>query len=294
MEYVGIDYFFDNSKRIYIGYLLSSLLLALIFFWNRKIVLKRQFSKDILLHPSAKLDYIYFIIVSAIKILVILPLFISVSVVTLWIVLKFQEIFGYQERIKVDRELLLLLYSITLFLVNDFSRYWLHRFLHLSSLLWRFHRVHHSAEVLNPLTFYRVHIIENILFGIRYALVTGLITALFIYYFGAGIKAIEIVGVNLLTMLFMLIGSNLRHSHIPLRFGDKIEKWIISPFQHQLHHSKEYTHTNFGSSLAIWDRFFGTLVIKKEKTLCFGLPNETSTHSLLGALINPFYKGIKL
>jgi len=166
--------------------------------------------------------------------------------------------------------------------------------MHMLPLLWRFHRVHHSAEVLNPLTFYRVHPIENILFGLRYALTTGFVTAVFIYFFGAGIGLIEFLGVNILVFVFLLIGSNLRHSHIPLSYGKRIEKWLISPYQHQLHHSTICTHKNFGSYLAIWDRWFGTLTSEKRENLKFGLQNETVTHSLIGALFNPFIKGIKL
>lgn len=291
MEYIGLDYFLDSSKRIYWLYILSSIILSILFFRTQ---FQEQFSKKVLLHPSAKLDYIYFIIISIVKVLVIIPLMISINVVVLFFIIKLQDIFGFQERIKISREFLLISYTIVLFIINDFCRYWLHRILHLIPFLWQFHKVHHSAEVLNPLTFYRIHPIENILFGLRYTIVTGFVTALFIYFFGAGIKLIEILGVNFIVFIFMIIGSNLRHSHIPLRFGKRVEKWIISPYQHQLHHTKKYTHKNFGSSLAIWDRLFNTLIIKDIEKLSFGLSNQTSTHSLLGAFINPFYKGVKL
>lgn len=298
-EYLGVEYFYDSSKRVYGLYMLSALLVALIFFWKQKSVLKVQFSKEVLLHDSAKLDYSYFVLVSLIKILLIIPLMIGVNDVALWMVLQFQDTFGYVERTRVSKEWLLPGYTLVLFLVNDFSRYWLHRLMHAVPFLWRFHRVHHSAEVLNPLTFYRVHPLENLLFGLRYALVTGFVTALFIRYFGAGIGIVEFMGVNVLVFLFLITGSNLRHSHIPLSYGRHLEKWVISPYQHQLHHSRQYTHTNFGSSLAVWDRLFGTLVSTdkekiKNENLTFGLSHETVTHSLIGALFNPFIKGIRL
>lgn len=279
--------------------MLSALLITLLFFRHQRSVLKEQFSRKVLLHDSAKLDYIYFVMVSVIKILIIVPLVIGVNDVILWMVLLLQDTFGYLERIRVSKIWLLTSYTLVLFVINDFTRYWLHRLMHSVPLLWRFHRVHHSAEVLNPLTFYRVHPAENILFGLRYALTTGFVTAVFIYFFGAGIGLMEFMGVNVLVFLFLIIGSNLRHSHIPLSYGKHIEKWVISPYQHQLHHSKQYTHTNFGSYLAVWDRLFGTLVSKekekiKNEKLTFGLSNETVTHSLTGALLNPFIKGIKL
>lgn len=278
--------------------MLTALFVAVLFFWKQRSILRKQFSKEVLWHPSARLDYIYFIVVTLIKILFLIPLLIGVNDVALWLVLTFQDLFGYVERIRVDKIWLISGYTLALFVANDFTRYWLHRWMHTIPLLWRFHRIHHSAEVLNPLTFYRVHPVENLLFGLRYAFTTGFVTALFIYFFGAGIGLIEVLGVNVLVFLFLLLGSNLRHSHIPVSYGNTLEKWFISPLQHQLHHTTLYTHRNYGSYLAVWDRWFGTLTlgkVKSKKTLDFGLPKaEETTHSLLGAFLNPFYKGIKL
>jgi len=294
MEYFSLDYFFNMHQRVFWGYMLVALVLSVVVFWRQLELIKRQFSKEVLLHPSAKLDYVYFLLMGLIKVLIIIPLLIGVNEVALFMVLKMQSWFGYVERIRVDSDYLLVSYTLTLFIVNDFSRYWVHRLLHMVPFLWRFHRVHHSAEVLNPLTFYRVHPLENILFGLRYALVTGLVTALFIYFFGAGIGLIQFMGVNVIIFVFLLIGANLRHSHIPLGYGKRWEKWFISPYQHQLHHTTKYCHQNFGSYLAIWDRVFGTLVTGKKRNIVFGLPKEEVSHSILGAFLNPIFKGVKL
>jgi sterol desaturase/sphingolipid hydroxylase (fatty acid hydroxylase superfamily) len=285
------EYFVDIHQRIFYAYLIIALLIAFLFF--RK-ALKEQFSKEVLLHKSAKLDYVYFIVSSFIKVLLILPLLIGVNEVTLWILLRLNDYFGYLPRIRVSKEVLLGSYTLVLFLLSDLSRYGLHRLMHKIKFLWRFHRVHHSAEVLNPLTFYRVHPLENILFGLRYALVTGAVTAVYIYFFGAGIRAIEFLGANVLVFAFSILGSNLRHSHIPFSYPKGLEKWFVSPYQHQLHHSTKYLHRNFGSFLAIWDRIFGTLVTGKKENIVFGLPKEKVNHSILGAFLNPIFKGVKL
>ena len=294
MEYFSLDYFFNMHQRVFWGYMLIALLLSLAIFWRQTELIKRQFSKEVLLHPSARLDYVYFLLMGLIKVTIIIPLLIGVNEVALFMVLKMQNWFGYMERIRVDSDYLIIAYTLTLFIVNDFSRYWVHRLLHLVPFLWRFHRVHHSAEVLNPLTFYRVHPLENLLFGLRYTLVTGFVTAVFIYFFGAGIGLMQFMGVNIVIFVFLLIGANLRHSHIPLSYGKKWEEWFISPSQHQLHHSKKYCHTNYGSYLAIWDRMFGTLVTGKKKNIVFGLHKEEVSHSILGAFLNPIFKGVKL
>jgi sterol desaturase/sphingolipid hydroxylase (fatty acid hydroxylase superfamily) len=46
------------------------------------------------------------------------------------------------------------------FIVNDFARYWLHRWHHESDLLWRIHRVHHTAVEMDALSTFRVHLLE--------------------------------------------------------------------------------------------------------------------------------------
>lgn len=292
MDFLAFNYFFDIDQRVFIGYVVMAILIAYLFF---RPALKMQFSKKILWHKSAQLDYSYFIVSWFIKIGLIIPLLIGVNEVALWVLLQLNAIFGYLPRIRVSKELLLISYTLVLFIVSDLSRYWLHRLMHRVKFLWRFHRVHHSAEVLNPLTFYRVHPLENLLFGLRYALVTGFVTAIFIYFFGAGIGTIEFLGANALVFVFSIAGSNLRHSHIPFSYPKWLEKWFISPHQHQLHHSTKYCTQNFGSFLAIWDRMFGTLVTGRKQEIIFGLPSkEKVNHSIIGALLSPIFKGVRL
>lgn len=284
MEYFGIDYFINASQRVYWLYMLSALVIALVYVRFNPAV-KGYFSKDTLWHTSAKLDYVYFVVISAIKVGLILPLILSSKDVALQSSLVLQEQFGF---VVIDTEhiFVVVAYTFSVFLVNDFTRYWLHRMMHEVDFLWKFHRVHHSAEVLNPLTFYRVHPIENILFGLRYALSVGFVTGIFLYFFGASIGVLEIAGVNAITFLFGLAGSNLRHSHIPLRYG-VFEKVFISPFLHQLHHAKRSMNTNYGSILSIWDRMFKTYFATATSTnLVFGADKKHTT--VLEMLIEPF------
>ncbi|HQR74217.1 MAG TPA: sterol desaturase family protein [Sulfurovum sp.] len=294
VELSGLDFFVESDKRIYWLYMVSALMLAVVIFRNQPDILRKQFSKEVLWHPSARLDYVYFVAVSAVKVLLIVPLLVGADDVIVWMVVFLQEQFGYVERIRIASVWLVGSYTLLIFVANDLTRYWLHRWMHTVPLLWRFHRVHHSAQVLNPLTFYRVHPVENVLFGLRYALTAGSVTALYIYFFGAGISMMQMGGANLFVFVFSLIGANLRHSHIPLRYPAKVERWILSPYQHQLHHSVHYGFKNYGSALSVWDRWFGTLVAGKTRKLRFGLLDETPTHSLLGAFLNPLNKGIKL
>lgn len=289
------SYLFDGHQRIYWVYLLSSFFLAslMLFVYPR---LRSYFSKEIFWHSSARLDYQYFIVVSLLKAFLILPLLLGAKDVSIWISQLLQTQFGYFAPLRLSYGNVVLLYTLALFVVGDFSRYWLHRFLHTIPFLWRIHRVHHSAEVLTPLTFYRVHPLENILFGLRHALSAGFVTAVFIYFFGAKIGVIEFFGVNGVVFVFGLLGANLRHSHIPLRYG-VFERVFISPYMHQLHHTKELSHTNYGGVLSVWDRLFGTYKVEKtQEVLVFGLKEKNPHRDLFDLFIEPFItkKGNKI
>lgn len=271
----GLEYFIDPSRRVYWAYLISSFLIAhtwLLFHKNRSKII---FSKKLWLHPSAKLDYIFFIISFFIKVFLIIPIVISAKSVAFFTLKTFIDIFGFFEPFNTPYKAIITLFTLTLFIASDFSRYWVHRWLHTIPFLWEIHKVHHSAKVLTPLTFYRVHPIENLLFGIRYALVIGFVSGIFLYLFGAKIGIIEVYGVNIFVFLFSLLGSNLRHSHVDLSYPRYLELFLISPKQHQMHHSVKYSKKNFGGYLAIWDRVFGSLKTSNEVGhLRFGLQNS--------------------
>jgi sterol desaturase/sphingolipid hydroxylase (fatty acid hydroxylase superfamily) len=204
--------------------------------------------------------------------------------------------FDYFENSYFSYEMIIFMYTISIFLVSDFTRYWLHRFLHTIPFLWEFHKIHHSAKVLTPITFYRVHPVENFLFGLRYSLSIGVVTGVFIYFFGAMIDIYMILGVNTFIFIFSLVGSNLRHSHVAISYGRFIEKWLISPKQHQIHHSRKHFDKNYGGYIAIWDRIFGTLCLSNSvKVMKFGLRTEQMKDylSLKDLLFRPFTNLLK-
>jgi len=289
MQFFGVEYFFSSDSRIYWFYLLSAFMIALIFiYFNPKY--KYALSKNIWWHESARNDYKYFVLISSIKLFFLLPVLsyvLSTKEVSLATVLFLQESFGFIQKSKNSKELVVMFYTLSLFIVGDFTRYWLHRFLHTIPFLWRLHQVHHSAEVLNPLTYYRVHPIENLLFGFRYALSAGFVSGVFIYFYGASIGIVEIAGANVFVFVFSLLGANLRHSHIPLKYG-VFEKVVVSPFMHQIHHSKKYTNKNYGGVLAIWDGMFGTFAsIDQDEKLSFGLKNKKVHSGVFEMLLEP-------
>lgn len=292
----AFEYFFDPHKRFYFGYIISSILIAIMFFYFTKNKTKVILSKKLWFHKSAILDYKYFFVGYFINAFLLIPLIFGAKTIAFSVnkFLYFQ--FDFFETNFFSYSQIVFLYTLALFVVSDFTRYWLHRLMHTIPLLWEFHKIHHSAKVLTPATFYRVHFVENLLFGFRYSLSIGFVTGVFIYFFGAMIDIYMVIGVNVVLFAFSLLGSNLRHSHVPISYGKFLEKWFISPKQHQVHHSKKYFNKNYGGYIAIWDRIFGTLKLSSEvKTMKFGLKKEQMKDydSISKLLITPFTNLLK-
>lgn len=295
-DFFALEYLINPNKRLFWVYLLSSVLIAIIYFYISKKNNRLITSSKLWLHPSAKLDYYYFFLSYFINIFLLIPFILSAKTVA-FSVNKFLYLqFDYFENSFFSYEMIIFMYTVSIFIVSDFTRYWLHRFLHTIPILWEFHKVHHSAKVLTPITFYRVHPIENFLFGFRYSLSIGFVTGIFIYFFGAMIDIYMVLGVNVFLFIFSLVGSNLRHSHVPLSYGKFLEKWFISPKQHQIHHSKKHFNKNYGGYFAIWDRIFGTLCLSNSvKVMKFGLRKEQMMDylSLKDLILRPFLNLLK-
>jgi sterol desaturase/sphingolipid hydroxylase (fatty acid hydroxylase superfamily) len=164
--------------------------------------------------------------------------------------------------------------AAVILLASDFSTYWIHRIHHEHPALWPFHAVHHSAEVMTPMTVYRKHPIYDLFSACVRGLILGTVQGFLLLLFVSQINMTLLVGVNVFYFSFNAAAANLRHSHVWVSFGVVLEHIFISPSQHQVHHSIEQKHynKNYGEVLAIWDWMFGTLYVpKKREELSFGL-----------------------
>lgn len=186
--------------------------------------------------------------------------------------------------------------TLLLVIASDFAVYWVHRVHHEHPTLWPFHAVHHSAEVMTPVTVYRKHPIYDLISSAVKGALLGLTQGLLLSFFVSEISLSLILGANAFYFLFNALTANLRHTHVWLSFGPVMEHIFISPAQHQVHHSSELRHynKNYGEVLAIWDWLFGTLYIPESReTLRFGIgdengdPIEQPHPSLTAALVVP-------
>ncbi len=170
-----------------------------------------------------------------------------------------------------------LIIAALILVTNDFCTYWVHRVHHEVKWVWPFHAVHHSAEVMTPITVYRKHPIYTILSKLVRAPILGVMQGLVVVLFVGQPSFTMIAGANIFYVVFNFIGSNFRHSHIWISYGRVLEHIFISPAQHQIHHSlaRKHWHKNYGEVFAIWDWMFGTLYVTHgDENLEFGLSTE--------------------
>ncbi len=184
-----------------------------------------------------------------------------------------------------------------LFLTQDFCRYWNHYLHHETKVLWPFHAVHHSAEVMTPITFLRAHPMYSALQALMISALVGIVQALILWALIGQIQPWAIYAGTIAFNTYVFFGAHLRHSHIWVSYGRVMEHILISPAQHQIHHSSNPIHhdKNYGEVFAIWDWMFGTLYVPDGyEALDYGLADGEGNKipqkhpTLKDAMIGPF------
>lgn len=295
--------FLDPQKRVFWGYLASAWLIG--FGWllwaqgqNSLSALRRLFSPADWLSVSARADYLI-IVINRIIMLAVAPRLLSQLAIATAVFegLHYWTTPGSSWSLPAWQ--LSLMFTLVLFLLDDASRYLVHRWMHQSRLLWRFHRVHHTATRLTPLTIFRTHPVEGVLFVLRSVLVQGSCIGLFVFLFGSDVDLVDVLGANLFIFLFNVFGANLRHSPIEVRYPRAVERWLMSPAQHQIHHStrREHYDRNYGVFLSVWDRLGGSLCHSQaDMGLTYGVSDQggRDEHRLATLYLKPFSDAFRI
>ncbi len=184
-------------------------------------------------------------------------------------------------------------YTVVHAVLSDFG-YWVWHYLaHTVPALWAFHKVHHSAEVLTPLVAGRVHPVETILLPVFRNAAVSLVMAPALYFFVGTAPAMTLLGMELVGALFAIAGDQLFHAHVPISWGDRLNRVFVSPATHQIHHSvaRQHWDKNMGGYLAVWDWMFGTLVLPdSHQDIRYGVRDDMpQPHpGLIAAYLQPF------
>jgi len=174
------------------------------------------------------------------------------SFLTLAIVVLLSYFFGLSEVDVVDiaatSDYFYPLKAILMFLSLDLLMYVLHRIAHGLTILWRFHRVHHSDPSFDLSTNFRHHPIELLWATLVISQIVSLIQ-------------LDIMVVSAYTLVATLT-QMWHHSNIklPEKIERKLSVFFISPSLHIIHHSLNYNESNrnFGTVFTLWDRLFST------------------------------------
>ena len=190
------------------------------------------------------------------------------------------------------------------FVVRDFVQWWIHRLLHYSNWLWKFHKVHHSVEEMGFAAHLRYHWMENVVYrtleyiplallgiglydffiihiftlswghynhsniSVSGKLTAGILGGLIGVCISYGFFDIKILGENpSLSAIILVIFASILLGFLLL---GPIMKYLFNhPEMHIWHHSHDLPEErrfgiNFGLTLAIWDFLFRTAYIPYE------------------------------
>ena len=156
-------------------------------------------------------------------------------------------------------------------ILSDFIIYWGHRLQHHVGFLWRFHKVHHSAEHLDWLAAHREHPLDSI------------------YTIGLINLPAFILGFPLETLAgfiaFRGIWAIYIHSNVRLPLGP-LRMLIGAPELHHWHHDLDRKAGNYANISPIMDILFGTYVCPEKEPDQFGI-REKLPENYLGQLVHP-------
>ena len=145
---------------------------------------------------------------------------------------------------------ILLGHALSAFMLLDLGQYLAHWAEHRSRVLWRAQGAHHSDPEMDVSTALRFHPLEVLL---RTAV------------------TLAIVSLFALPLSLMLVYAACSHivdnfAHADLTLPPKLDRLlrglIVTPDLHRIHHSARADEqgANFGATLSLWDRLFGTFV----------------------------------
>jgi sterol desaturase/sphingolipid hydroxylase (fatty acid hydroxylase superfamily) len=163
---------------------------------------------------------------------------------------------------------------------GDFSQWCAHVACHRVPWLWRWHRLHHSAQVLTPFTGAREHPFIQWIDRAVYATAVGIVLAVAQWVWPTSLEQLYWLegGVAVFTLYWLAFLTN--HCHVPVTFGP-LEGLVVSPAYHAIHHinSPRYLDCNYGHILTCWDRLLGTYIRASQsgdargEMLAFGVPS---------------------
>jgi sterol desaturase/sphingolipid hydroxylase (fatty acid hydroxylase superfamily) len=165
----------------------------------------------------------------------------------------------------------------------DLTFYYWHWANHRICLLWRFHNVHHIDPDMDVSTSFRFHFVEilySTAFRVLQVFVLGIAPLTYVVY------------ETIFACCTMFHHSNVR---LPLQLERLMNKVIVTPRMHGIHHSvvKGETNSNYSVIFRWWDLLHRTLILNIPQSLIrIGVPGyqQIKDNRLWTLLGMPFFK----
>jgi sterol desaturase/sphingolipid hydroxylase (fatty acid hydroxylase superfamily) len=169
--------------------------------------------------------------------------------------------------------------AVAFVVAADLVYYFVHRLSHAVPFLWAFHSIHHSQVNLVPFTTWRLHFVDVLYVDLSVFLATLVL----------GSRASLWIWPPVALVVFGI--TFIEHSELNWRYGP-LEKVVVSPHHHGLHHSVDPAHhdRNFAMVFSFWDYLFGTVATGRERPPAYGLTGSDIPESFTRQLAYPFLK----
>mgnify|MGYP000055838787 CR=1 FL=1 len=272
-------------QTFWFTYVCTALFVVCVYFWKRRgksthfrSLIQYLFPRKLFLHPSTLLDlklYIagtFFIFLQA-SILTSFSLIIN-DTLEAGLIYVSGTPEGFYKTVPVWYKIF---FPVAFILLLELGYWFTHYIMHKVPFLWEYHKVHHSAVIMTPLTELRQHPLELFLFPFFIALATAPLYAFTFWLFGESINLYYFWSFPFFLMVTFSTIGHLRHSHVNIGANRFWAHIIQTPAHHHIHHSADSKHfdTNLGFCLSVWDWAFGTLCIpKKGQRITFGIQDD--------------------
>ena len=177
---------------------------------KRRSIVAELLPRRILFHPSCRRDYAILALNTGIFFFLTLTFVLPPSVFAGFLVSIGQSA-GIEPPAAYSTIGWQIVFSLYMLLVWDFVATSSHYLKHRIPVLWEFHKVHHSAEAMTPVTNYRRHPVDFLFSSFVIVIGTGLALALWLQIFGYVGPVLAFSGMPLALGLWYFLGYNLRH-----------------------------------------------------------------------------------
>ena len=172
----------------------------------------------------------------------------------------------------------LLVQVLIVLVLADFLEYWLHRLSHHIPAFWRVHAIHHMPT--------RLHMLKAARHHIGYYILRGAVVWV----------PLMLIGVPPQLLVWQFIGivlvQNLSHANIDVRVPAFVNRILVTPQVHRVHHSVDAKqgNSNFGVLSPVWDELFGTYSDPmKAQVSATGIEGDPIPHRFLNEILWPVW-----